>query len=169
MPVYSKNMHKKTLALFTGIAFIFSLLLSIASATHLGSGETWVYTEDIAGENKGFTLTVKSAGPQYHSCNGFTYFTYDDPCANNRYNYANNYAYDSRSRYRMQRYSRSYSAQPIDRAFDTFQADSQAATDYELKKLILKKTRGYGYSPYSRGVVYGYGFDGFYSRPYYYW
>lgn len=154
---------------------LFFLLIANVSATHAtyDISDSWSFQEDVFGENKGFTLTHKSTIPRNYNCDFYDWTADGRKCAANRYynGYQDPYADYSYSSYnsRNSRYSsRTSSAQPINQAFNTFRADSQAATDFEIKKMIIKKTTS-RYSYYGRGIVYGYGFDGFYSRPGYYW
>ena len=141
--------------LFTSlIASLF--LITLASAYHVGQSETWSYHEDIQGENRGFSLTHSRTGPSYHDCNGFYYFSYDNPCTplNSAYpaygNQPNQGYVISQTKWDRSRGLGRYgegrglsytqiNPQPIDHAFKTFQDDSQLELDIQREKNYLRR------------------------------
>ena|SRR3989338_6445442 len=166
-----KNHLKMTL--LAGVILLALLSVSNASAisqyytyTPASSGytdisETVSYAEDIAGENRGFSLRHSSTVPRTSMIRGCDYYDWtSDYRKCRRTAYYNGYTEDSYG------YSDSYNNyranydqdKAVQLAFKTFQQDSQAQIRFESEKQRLKYQRRYG------GYGYGYSSYGGYGR-----
>lgn len=162
-----RNYLKMTLTIF-GLMFLSSFFLSNVSAgysyntyTYTDVSDTILYSEDLYGENRGFSLTHKSSVPRTNPSVGCDYYdwTYDlRKCKKTAYH--NGYREDYYSYYN--KVDLDYYRAPYDQdkalkeAFKTYQQSSKQQYQLESQRINLAQRRNYGYG-YSGARYYRYG------------
>jgi hypothetical protein len=150
------NMYKK--ALFT-IPIFLVLSLSLASAFSFSDiFESFTFSEDIQGENRGFSVTYSTNLPKQNSISGCNYYdwTSDGRKCKKTLSHTNQRAIDfSNDAYFDARHSYNRD-KAYDNAFRTFQRDSQLQLQNErARERERNRNRysnfgySYGYRPYS--------------------
>ncbi|MDP4038960.1 MAG: hypothetical protein Q8P57_00035 [Candidatus Pacearchaeota archaeon] len=141
--------------LFAPLFLLIIFSISFASSYSLFStSESWSYNEDIAGENRGFSLTFKSTEPQSTNagCDYYDWSSDGRKCkatlALSKRNYQISQGY-TESKHEFDR------DKAVSQAFVTFQKDSQKQLDLEIKKEDNRNRRTY--------------FSGWYSNYWYSW
>ena len=141
------NKHISKISVIFGLIIIFSLAQAAATHATYDISDSWSYQEDISGENRGFSLTHKSTIPRNYNCDFYDWTADGRNCAKNRYyngydNFnADDFGYSLSSRNQYSRYSRAQTLNPIDRAFNTFQADSQAEIEFQRQKIAYPRVK----------------------------
>ena len=157
------------MTLLTGVILLSLFLISQTSAqyytyTPASSAYTDItdsvsYNEDVIGEKKGFSLTHKSTVPRTSVIRGCDYYDWTSNYRKcRRTAYYNDYEEDYYGYSDSQRYN-NYRAnydqdKALDKAFKTFQQDSNNQYKLDSQRLNLKYQRRYG------GYGYGYGYSG---------
>lgn len=158
------NYSKMTLVVFSALSLMF--LASFASAyqpyTYRDVSETISYNEDLAGENRGFSLMHKSSMPRTNPLVGCDYYDWTSDFRKCRHTaYYNGYSEDYYG-YSNNDDSRAYYDQDkaLKEAFKTYQQSSKQQFQLESQRINMAQRRysygGYGYG-YSGARYYRYG------------
>ena len=161
-----KNYLKMTLLL--GILLLSVLSISHASAqyytytpasiSYTDISDTISYTEDVIGENRGFSVKHTSTVPRNEVIRGCDYYdwtsNYRKCRRTSKYSNYDDYSYSIYDRYHYDNYRAPYNQdKTADLAFKTYQQSSKQQHQLEMKRLDLRYNHRYRYCGYGSGYA----------------
>lgn len=156
------------MTLFAGL-FILSILAvssvnaqsytySPASSAYTDITDTVAYSEDVIGENRGFSVRHTSTVPRNQVISGCDYYDWTSnyrKCGRtSKYNdyYEDDYSYSIYDRYHYDNYRAPYNQDEATKlAFKTYQQSSKQQYQLESQRITARNNRRFGYGGYGSG------------------